>query len=68
LPRAEQARFRKALLEQAGPNPACADCGVRGKRLQAHHETQTTGRLLCQGCHNRRTQANQFNGNPPPLP
>jgi hypothetical protein len=56
------------LLEQAGPNPVCADCGTRGKPLQAHHETRTTGRLLCQSCHNRETQANAFNGSPPPLP
>jgi hypothetical protein len=24
--------------------------------------------LLCQSCRNRATQANQFNGDPPPLP
>ena len=68
LPRGEQAKFRAALLELAGPNPACADCGRTGVKLQAHHVTRTSGRLLCQSCHNRETQENQFNGNPPPLP
>jgi hypothetical protein len=54
------------LLEREGHR--CWYCGTTNKPLQAHHETRTTGHMACQGCHNRETQANQLNGDPPPLP
>jgi hypothetical protein len=65
LPRGEQAKFRKALLEAEGPR--CWYCGATDKPLQAHHTSRHEGHMACQGCHNRETQANQLNGNPPPL-
>jgi hypothetical protein len=64
LNRADQAKFRAMLL--ARDPHVCAVCGRAGVPLQAHHITVTDGVLLCQGCHNRETQANQFNGDPPP--
>jgi hypothetical protein len=64
LPRAQQAQFRKQLLDLEGHR--CFYCGATNKPLQAHHETRTTGHMACQSCHNRLTQANQFNGDPPP--
>jgi hypothetical protein len=54
--RAEQARFRRRVLEAAGYT--CTRCGLHdptGKALDAHHLTPTTGQCLCNrfgnGCH-----------------
>ena len=67
LGRSEQRRFRNALLQAAGPNPACALCHKTGIPLEAHHVTVDSGMLLCRSCHVKETQANQLNGYPPPL-
>lgn len=48
--RGTQARFRKHLIEQAG-GTYCQRCGARDVEVQAHHDTPTTGRLLCRPCH-----------------
>ncbi len=65
LPRGEQAAFRKRLLDAEGKR--CWYCGATSKPLQAHHITRDAGHMACQSCHNRETQANQLNGNPPPI-
>jgi predicted SprT family Zn-dependent metalloprotease len=66
LPRAEQAKFRKALLAAEGHR--CFYCGATHKPVQAHHITRTAGHMVCQSCHNQLTEENQLRGNPPPLP
>ncbi len=47
--RAEQARFRKRLIQRDGP--MCRRCQAFGVPLQAHHVTATDGVMLCQPCH-----------------
>lgn len=50
--RAEQARFRRMLIERDGFR--CWTCGVaptNADPLQAHHVTDTDGRLLCREHH-----------------
>lgn len=47
--RAEQRRFRRMLIDRDGLR--CRGCGATGVPLQAHHDTPTDGRLLCDDCH-----------------
>lgn len=49
--RAAQHRFRRMLIQRDGLR--CNDCGAVSVKLQAHHQTQTDGRLLCDECHMR---------------
>lgn len=44
-----QRRFRRMLIERDGLR--CRDCGAVDVPLDAHHDTATDGRLLCQDCH-----------------
>jgi hypothetical protein len=48
--RATQAAFRQAMIAQAG-GLRCQLCGTTQGEMQAHHDTPTTGRLLCRACH-----------------
>jgi len=47
--RQTQHRFRSQLLEQQGHR--CQRCGATDVPLQAHHDSETTGRMLCRPCH-----------------
>lgn len=59
----QQAQFRRALLARAaasnGGVPRCEFVAPNGMRcsatdeLDAHHDTPTSGRLLCNPCHQR---------------
>ena len=47
--RATQRRFRAMLMRRDGAH--CRLCGMTGVALQAHHDTATDGRMLCNACH-----------------
>ena len=46
---AAQGRFRRALIARDGLR--CARCGTETGPFDAHHDTPTDGRLLCNDCH-----------------
>ena len=48
--RAAQRAFRRQVIADAG-GTYCQECGAVGVPVQAHHDTQTSGRLLCDACH-----------------